>query len=51
MNKKDMRIKKLWRKGLTIEQIAKKIGDSQNFDRVQQGIEREVRKNDIIKRR
>lgn len=41
MNTKDKRIAKLFRKGLSIEQIARKIGMPSNLERVREGLERE----------
>jgi hypothetical protein len=40
-NAKDKRILKLWRRGLSVEQIARKIGDPTNLDRVREGLKRE----------
>lgn len=41
MNTKDKRIAKLWNKGLTVDQIARKIGMPGNRERVLQGLKRE----------
>ena len=40
MNKKDERIVKLWRNGLTVEQIARKLGAPDNVKRVEEGLTR-----------
>lgn len=41
MNTKDKRIAKLYRKGLSPEQIARKIGMPGNIERVASGLRRE----------
>lgn len=40
MNNKDERIVKLWRRGLTEQQIAKKLGAPDNLERVRDGLVR-----------
>jgi len=40
MSNKDGRIAKLWRAGLTVEQIARKLGVPDNVKRVQEGLAR-----------
>ena len=40
MNMKDERIAKLWAKGLSIEQIARKIGTPHDLERVKDGLKR-----------
>lgn len=40
MNTKDLRILKLHARGLTVEQIARKIGDPQNTERVLKALAR-----------
>ena len=41
MNTKDKRILKLWLKGLSVKQIARKIGCPDNTERVVEGLLRE----------
>ena len=41
INTKDKRIAKLWNKGLSLAQIARKIGMPGNLDRVIEGLHRE----------
>ena len=41
LNKTDLRIVKWWRKGISLERIARKIGRPNDIQRVKEGLERE----------